>query len=101
MNRKKFDDEYGRGEEVRTGMKPDDFYETFNGNTDDGFKIGLAVGRKQLKLYAEFYSADIIVASPLGLRMVIGSQEEKARINFHFPSSQKNLPLICFSRVDF
>ena len=93
MNRKKFDDEYGRGEEVRTGMKPDDFYETFNGNTDDGFKIGLAVGRKQLKLYAEFYSADIIVASPLGLRMVIGSQEEKARKIFTSLPRKKNCHL--------
>ena len=75
-NRKKFEDEYGKEEPVRTGSKPDDFYRTFNGNTDDGFKIGLSVSKKQLKLYAEFYSSDVIIASPLGLRMVIGSEGE-------------------------
>ena len=61
------------------GHKPDDFYETFCGDTDDGFKMGIAVTKKTLKLYADFYSSDIIVASPLGLRMVVGVDGESKR----------------------
>ncbi len=62
-----------------SGHKPDDFYETFCGDTDDGFKMGIAVTKKTLKLYADFYSSDIIVASPLGLRMVVGVDGESKR----------------------
>jgi len=79
-NGKKFDEEFGKGDpEVKTGVKPDDFYQTFSGNTDDAFRIGLTVSKNQLKLYTEFYSSDIIIASPLGLRMVIGAEGEDKR----------------------
>ena len=47
------------------------------GNIDDGFKIGLAVTKKSLKLYTDFYSSDVIIASPLGLRMILGSAEDE------------------------
>ncbi len=32
----------------------------------------MSVSKKSLKLYTEFYSSDIIIASPLGLKSVIG-----------------------------
>ena len=41
--------------------------------------MGIAVTKKTLKLYADFYSSDIIVASPLGLRMVVGVDGESKR----------------------
>jgi U3 small nucleolar RNA-associated protein 25 len=41
----------------------------------DHFKIGLSVAKKSIKLYTEFYSSDIIIASPLGLKSVIGIEE--------------------------
>ena len=41
--------------------------------------MGLAVTKKTLKLYTDFYSSDIILASPLGLRMVIGVDGEAKR----------------------
>lgn len=52
--------------------KAEDFNLLFSGNVEDHFKIGLSVSKKSLKLYTEFYSSDIIIASPLGLKSVIG-----------------------------
>ena len=45
----------------------------FKGNIDDCFKLGIRVSKKSLKLFSEFYTSDIIIASPLGLRMVTGT----------------------------
>ncbi|QQP55248.1 Digestive organ expansion factor -like protein [Caligus rogercresseyi] len=67
-------------------VKPDDFYETFAGNVDDSFKIGISFGNKGIKLYSEFYSSDIIIASPLGLRIIIGVEGDKER-DFDFLNS--------------
>jgi U3 small nucleolar RNA-associated protein 25 len=49
--------------------------ETFKGNIDDSFRVGLKVTRKSLKLYSEFYQSDLIIASPLGLRMSIEKEK--------------------------
>lgn len=90
-NKKRFDEDFGTelkglGKIKASGHKPDDFYETFCGDTDDGFKLGMAVTKKTLKLYSDFYSSDIIVASPLGLRMVLGVEGEAKR-DFDFLAS--------------
>lgn len=52
----------------------DSWYKIFAGNVDDCFRLGIAVTSKQLKLYSEFYRSDILVASPLGLRTIIGGE---------------------------
>ncbi|XP_060534751.1 U3 small nucleolar RNA-associated protein 25 homolog [Cylas formicarius] len=72
--------------------KPADYEQLFSGNTDDNFKIGIAVTKKSLKLFADFYSSDIIIASPLGLRTVIGAEGEPAR-DFDFLTSIELLVL--------
>lgn len=49
------------------------------GNTDDCFRIGIGLAKKSLKLYTKFSEADILLCSPLGLRMVIGDETEEKR----------------------
>ena len=74
-NRKRFNEDYAEVETVRKD-KPDDFYDIFSGDVDDSFKLGIAVTKKTLKLYTDFYSSDIIICSPLGLRLVTGVEGE-------------------------
>ncbi|CAG8451384.1 10406_t:CDS:10 [Acaulospora morrowiae] len=87
-NRRRFFDSYGiLPEQEKIDLnKPADFLETFRGNIDDMFRIGIKFTRRSMKLYAEFYNADIIIASPLGLRMIIGTDGDKKR-DFDFLSS--------------
>ena len=53
------------------GVHPPDHVQTFSGNIDDNFKIGVKVMKKSVRLFEAFYGADLIVASPLGLRLAI------------------------------
>ena len=73
-NKKRFQEEFGPGDNLHPNpRKPQDYNTTFAGNIDDCFKIGIRFSKKQAKLYAPFYSSDIIIASPLGLSMIIGN----------------------------
>ncbi|KAJ3410687.1 hypothetical protein HDV05_003484 [Chytridiales sp. JEL 0842] len=87
-NKMRFMEEFGIDElEDRLDTrKPADHLIDFAGNIDDCFRIGIKFSRKQMKLYSEFYSADVIVASPLGLRMIIGAEGDKKR-DFDYLSS--------------
>jgi U3 small nucleolar RNA-associated protein 25 len=72
-NRKRFETAFSEQDDGRkTGKKPDDYEAIFTGNIDDYFRIGVGVAKKTLKLFTEFYASDIIIASPLGLRTIIG-----------------------------
>ncbi|KAG8961779.1 rRNA-binding ribosome biosynthesis protein utp25 [Tulasnella sp. 425] len=53
------------------GIYPPDHVHTFKGNIDDNFRAGIRVMKKVLKLFETFYGSDLIVASPLGLRLAI------------------------------
>ena len=57
--------------------KGDAFKWQFRGNIDDCYRIGIKCTRKAMKLFCEFYSSDIILASPLGLRLVIDGGVER------------------------
>ncbi|KAL3875210.1 hypothetical protein ACJMK2_038135 [Sinanodonta woodiana] len=83
-NKKRFQEEFGlsKDEEVTKGFKPDDFEATFAGNIDEHFRIGIGVAKKTLKLYTNFYSSDIILASPYGLRTLILAEGEKGDCDF-------------------
>ncbi|XP_060610330.2 U3 small nucleolar RNA-associated protein 25 homolog [Anolis sagrei] len=87
-NKKRFKGEFGSDPEEKPPnlKRPEDYEAVFAGNIDDHFRIGVAVLQKGMRLYAPFYSSDIIIASPLGLRTVIGAEGEKNR-DFDFLSS--------------
>ncbi|TPX31944.1 hypothetical protein SmJEL517_g04865 [Synchytrium microbalum] len=79
-NMKRFVDEYGPSKDVpeRKASKPDDFIATFEGNVDDCFRIGIKLNRKSVKLFAPMYGSDVIVASPLGMRLPYGDDQDDA-----------------------
>ena len=85
-NRKRFNEDYVKVETIRKD-KPDDYYDTFQGDTDDSFKLGIAVTKKTIKLYTDFYSSDIIITSPLGLRLVTGVEGQGGKTDTDFLSS--------------
>ncbi|KAK2568562.1 U3 small nucleolar RNA-associated protein 25-like protein [Acropora cervicornis] len=97
MNKKRFYKEFGDQDENDNSkdLKSEDFKLMFTGNIDDCFRIGISVSRKNMSLYATFYSSDIILASPLGLRTVIGNQGTYLRT---FIFNPKN-PTMWISRV--
>ncbi|KAG5966979.1 rRNA-binding ribosome biosynthesis protein utp25 [Claviceps cyperi] len=86
-NRKRFDESYIEKESNFGQDRPEDFKDLFEGNDDDMFRIGVKFTRKTIKYFSQFYSSDILFASPLGLRMAIGSEEEKKKPDFDFLSS--------------
>ncbi|XP_041468149.1 digestive organ expansion factor homolog [Lytechinus variegatus] len=97
-HRKRFFDEYGLAEERRPSKfpKPEDWEALFKGNYDDHFRMGVTITRKSFKLYSTFYSADIIIASPLGLRTVIGAKGE----NHHEYDFLSSIELLVMDQTD-
>ncbi|XP_029449151.1 digestive organ expansion factor homolog [Rhinatrema bivittatum] len=87
-NKKRFKEEFGSNPEDKPPnlKRPEDYEAVFAGNIDDHFRIGVAILQKSMRLYSPFYSSDIIIASPLGLRTIIGGEGEKKR-DFDFLSS--------------
>lgn len=79
---KEFGDEDGIDSTLRPvaseGNKPGDYFQTFHGNTDDAFRIGLKLTKKSLKFFTDFYDSDIIIASPLGLKTILTPHEQDA-----------------------
>ncbi|XP_067277878.1 U3 small nucleolar RNA-associated protein 25 homolog isoform X2 [Pseudorasbora parva] len=80
-NKKRFKEEFGEepGEKPPNLHRPDDYHAVFSGNVDDHFRIGVSILKRSMRLYSPFYSSDIIIASPLGLRTVLGADGEKKR----------------------
>ncbi|CAK8563239.1 unnamed protein product [Lathyrus sativus] len=53
--------------DAQKSSKPDDFQLLFEGNNEDDFMIGIKFTRKTIKLFSDFHTSDLIIASPLCL----------------------------------
>ncbi|KAL0219077.1 hypothetical protein P9112_004730 [Eukaryota sp. TZLM1-RC] len=96
-NKKRFLEEFGAlGTDDGYGdvmeKKPEDWNQIFYGNVDDCFVLPVSFAFKQIKLFSSFIKADVIFASPLGLKMII-----KKEGDFSFLSS---LSMVFVDAVD-
>ncbi|XP_008223796.1 PREDICTED: U3 small nucleolar RNA-associated protein 25 isoform X1 [Prunus mume] len=57
--------------------KPGDFQVLFGGNSKDDFMVGIKFTKRSIKLYSDFYTSDMIVASSVGLLKKI----DEAKVN--------------------
>lgn len=73
---KKEFDESDDEEETENSSKPADFNLLFAGDVEDHFLFGIKYTKKSVKLYSNFYASDIIVASPLALKLKIDGGED-------------------------
>ncbi|KAG2769936.1 hypothetical protein JG687_00016961 [Phytophthora cactorum] len=78
-NKDRFFSEFGSAKDEESEASSDEdkkeWQRVFDeGNNDDCFQLGLSFSRKAVRFYSEYHHADIILASPLGLRQQLGDE---------------------------
>ncbi|CAN3354877.1 U3 small nucleolar RNA-associated protein 25 [Diutina catenulata] len=84
-NRKKYVEQF-ISKDTPADNKPADYIDAFKGRNNDYFTMGMKFDRRSAKLYSSFYASDIIIASPVGLVMILESEDEAKR-EYDFLSS--------------
>ncbi|ESQ35029.1 hypothetical protein EUTSA_v10006892mg [Eutrema salsugineum] len=73
---------------TQKSKKPSDWQALFGEkNSDDEFMLGIKHTRKSIRLYGDFYSSDMIIASPLKLHMAIDQAQENKERDVDYLSS--------------
>lgn len=80
-------DEDDENSKAKRPAKPKDFQRLFGGNNNDHFMVGIKITKRSVKMYNDFYTSDIIVASPLGLVTKIGEAEAEKEKDVDYLSS--------------
>jgi U3 small nucleolar RNA-associated protein 25 len=78
-NKQRFHDSFTAPIDTDKSTMPADYLELFAGNNDNSFLTALKFTRKTLKYFAPFYTSDILLASPLGLRRLFEHEDKKKR----------------------
>ena len=80
QGRKRFEQEFAPTVDDRCHpRKPFDYKLLFDGKDNDAFRIGLSFRGANVKFFTSFDASDLIVASPLGLRMITGSAGDSVK----------------------
>ena len=82
QNWQRFEEEFGDGEDGGNQISekrqvPAQFRELMSGNVDDCFRLGIGLAKKCLKLYTPLDESDILVCSPLSLKILIGGESDQ------------------------
>jgi len=101
MNRTRFEEEYADNDSEPEEKKNDqrngaEWQHLFKGNNDDSFRLGIAINRQQVRLYAPFDKSDILFCSPIGLRQIVGTEGDRHR-DYDFLSS---IEVVLVDRAD-
>ncbi|KAL0227758.1 hypothetical protein RCL1_003901 [Eukaryota sp. TZLM3-RCL] len=80
-NSSRFEEQFGvEGSQDGVGEplahKSIDWNTTFTGNIDDCFVLPLSFSKKQIKLFSPFSKTDVIIASPLGIQMILKKEHD-------------------------
>ncbi|KAJ1922445.1 rRNA-binding ribosome biosynthesis protein utp25 [Tieghemiomyces parasiticus] len=57
--------------------RPADYTANFRGNIDDYFRLGIKFMRRTDILFSPYYDSDVLIMSPLALRMAVGNLSAK------------------------